>query len=56
MTLDLATETLIIFPNYNQLQHENDVRRAKAGFEDKSFTKTVTVSCYRNDFRSVGHE
>mgnify|MGYP006289646491 CR=1 FL=1 len=51
ITQDLSSETKILFPDYDELFHENDVKDAKAGFEDKDFTASVGVSCYRDDFR-----
>ncbi len=56
ITSDFATSTLIIFPDYDRLKHENSVREAKVGFSNKSFTESVSVASYRNDFRSIGNE
>jgi hypothetical protein len=56
ITSDLAFKTLILFPNFDRLLHENQVREAKAGFSNKSFTESVSVASFRNDFRSAGNE
>jgi hypothetical protein len=40
-----------LFPDYDQLFHENQVREAKAGFEDKGFTESVRVGAFRTGFR-----
>ncbi len=56
ITSDFQYDTLILFPNYNQLVHKNDVQSAKVGFKDKKFTENVVVDAFRNDFRSLGNE
>lgn len=56
MTSDLANSTVIMFPDYDRLKHENDVYEAKQGFKNKTFTNTVTVTSFRSDFRSLGNE
>lgn len=53
VTQDFAKETIILFPDYDQLHHENQVREAKAGFEDKGFTESVRVGAFRTGFREV---
>ena len=55
ISLDLTSGTRILFPDFNTLNHNNDVQASKAGFRDKDFTKTITVDCYRNDFRGLSH-
>lgn len=55
ISLDLTSGTLILFPDFNTLNHSNDVQSSKSGFRDKDFTKTITVSCYRDDFRGLGN-
>lgn len=53
VTNDFATETVIMFSNYDQLLHDNLVREAKAGFEDKKFTESVKVGSFRAGFREA---
>ena len=53
LSLNLTKNTIILFPNYNDLNHQNDVQATKNGFKDKSFTKTVTVNSFRKDFRGA---
>lgn len=53
ITNDFAAETVIAFPDFDQLHHGNSVMEAKAGFEDKKFTDTVKVVSFRDDFRGV---
>lgn len=50
---DWAASILILFPDYNKLEHENDVLDAKSGFINKSFTSSVKVSSIHGDFRSL---
>ncbi|QSV55306.1 MAG: hypothetical protein HEP80_16905 [Dolichospermum sp. UKL201] len=56
ITSDFAKDTLILFPNYDRIQHENQVIEAKSSFRDKRFTETVRVSSYRTDFRNTSNE
>ncbi len=55
ISLDFTSSTLILFPDFNNLRHSNDVQASKTGFKDKDFTKNITVGCYRNDFRGLGN-
>lgn len=56
ITQDFAKDTLILFPDFNRLEHENQISEAKSGFKDKRFTENVTISSYRPDFRTVASE
>jgi hypothetical protein len=49
---NLQAKTLICFPDYDKLVHDNVVASIKGSFEDKNFTDNVTVSNYNSDFRS----
>lgn len=50
---EFAASTLILYPDYNSLQHENSVQEAKSGFENKSYTESVRVDTFRRDHRGV---
>ncbi|ACH39974.1 hypothetical protein Gbem_2971 [Citrifermentans bemidjiense Bem] len=54
ITSDFTSDVLILFPDYNELVHLNDVMSARAGFSDKKFTETITVANYCNDYREAG--
>jgi hypothetical protein len=56
ITDDFAKDTLILFPNFDRLRHENQVSEAKSSFKNKRFTETVRVSSYRTDFRNTINE
>lgn len=51
LSQEFATNTLILYPDYNPLQHDNLVQEAKAGFSNKTYTESVSVSCFRDDYR-----
>ena len=53
ITQDLPAKTLILFPDYQRLSHENTVREVKAAFSDRDFVRRVSVASYRSDFRSL---
>ena len=53
LSQEFASRTVILYPDYLPLQHENMVQEAKAGFENKSYTESVTVDCFRKDHRGV---
>lgn len=53
LTQDFAKEAVILFPHYDQLLHDNQVKEAKAGFDDKGFTESVRVGAFRSDFRDI---
>jgi hypothetical protein len=56
ITQDFAQDTLILFPNFDAMLHENLVSEAKSSFRDKRFTEKVRVSSYRTDFRNISNE
>ncbi|MBD2652774.1 hypothetical protein H6G45_04530 [Synechocystis sp. FACHB-383] len=56
ITSDFAKDTLILFPNFDRIRHENQVSEAKSSFRDKRFTENVRVSSYRADFRNTSNE
>jgi hypothetical protein len=56
ITADFAKDTLILFPNFDRLQHENQVSEAKSSFRDRRFTDKVRVSSYTTDFRNINNE
>ncbi len=56
ITSDFATDTLILFPDFDPLHHENRVSEAKSGFRDRDFIQNVRVSSFRTDFRNVDRE
>ena len=56
ITQDFARDTLILFPNFDAILHENLVSEAKSSFRDKRFTEKVRVSSYRTDFRNISNE
>lgn len=56
ITSDFATDTLILFPDFDPLHHENMVNEAKSGFRDRDFTQNVRVSSFRADFRNIDRE
>ena len=51
LSQEFATNTLILYPDYDPLLHDNFVQEAKAGFSNKSYTESVTVDCFRKDYR-----
>lgn len=53
LSLDWTAGTSILFPDYDNLNNANDVQASKIGFQDKEFTKNVTVSSFRGDFKEV---
>ncbi len=52
MSLNLANKVEVCFPDYVGVRHENTVNRVKSGFEDISYTKSVTVKSYKMDLRN----
>lgn len=53
ITQNFATGILILFPDYDQLYHENQVSEAKAGFDNKRFTENVKVGSFYFGFRET---
>ena len=51
LSQEFATNTLILYPDYDPLRHDNFVQEAKAGFANKTYTESVSVGCFRNDYR-----
>ncbi len=49
---DFAQDSLILFPHYEPLLHENQVNEAKSSFRDRRFTDSVFVSSFKTDFRT----
>jgi hypothetical protein len=56
ITSNFTKDTLILFPNFERIHHENQVSEAKSSFRDKRFTENVRVSSYRTDFRNTSNE
>lgn len=56
ITSDFAKDTLILFPNFDRIHHENQVNEAKSSFRSRGFTDKVRVSSYRTDFRNISNE
>ena len=48
-----ASKTILCFPDFFPLQHENIVQRVKASFSDKKTTRNLEVSSYSSDFRNL---
>lgn len=53
---DWNSSTLILFPDYDQLHHKNEVNDAKSGFANQSFVSSVKVASFNADFRSMANE
>jgi len=51
LSQEFATNTLILYPDYDPLLHDNLVQEAKAGFANKTYTESVTIDCFRKDYR-----
>jgi hypothetical protein len=56
MTSSFAKDILILFPNFDQILHENQVNEAKTSFRDRKFTESVRVSSYQTNFRNIANE
>lgn len=56
ITSNLVSDTLILFPDFDRIRHENQVSEAKSSFKEKRFTEKVRVSSYRTDFRNINNE
>ncbi len=52
ITANFQASTIITFPDYNRLQHEQIVVASKQSFEDKSFTASLSVENYISNFRN----
>jgi hypothetical protein len=53
LTQDFAQETVILFPDYDRLVHDNSVKEAKVGFKDNNFTESVKVASFHTGFREL---
>lgn len=53
ITQDLPSRTMILFPDYTRLDHEQAVREVKQGFTDRTFVTSVSIGTYRGDFRNI---
>ncbi|HMI79960.1 MAG TPA: hypothetical protein VK484_14270 [Ferruginibacter sp.] len=49
---NFQANTIIAFPDYNRLQHEQIVDSAKLTFEEASFTNALTVDNFNPNFRN----
>ncbi|MBD1916870.1 MULTISPECIES: hypothetical protein [Cyanophyceae] len=56
LSSNLASNVMILFPDFDRLHHENDVRSAKSSFRDNDFVSDVRVSSYRANFRNLSNE
>ena len=52
ITANYQSNTIIAFPDYNRLQHEQLVNNAKLIVEESSFTKTLSVENFNPNFRN----
>jgi hypothetical protein len=52
ITANYQSNTIIAFPDYNRLQHEQLVDNAKQILEDASFTNTLSVENFKPNFRN----
>jgi hypothetical protein len=52
ITANYQSSTIIAFPDYNRLKHEQLVVNAKLIFEEASFTSAISVENFNSDFRS----
>jgi hypothetical protein len=52
ITANYQSSTIIAFPDYNRLQHEQLVDNAKLILEESSFTKTLSVENFNPNFRN----
>lgn len=52
ITANYQSNTIIAFPDYNRVQHEQLVDNAKLIVEESSFTKTLTVENFNPNYRN----
>lgn len=52
ITANYQANTIIAFPDYNRLQHEQIVDSAKQTFEEASFTNSLSVENFNPNFRN----
>lgn len=53
--LEATSKTIISFPNYNYLDHNDIVKKQLSSFQDISFTSQIEVSNYNLDRRNFNH-
>lgn len=53
---DWTSSILILFPDYDHLNHQNEVSDAKSGFTNQSFVNSVKIASLNTDFRSLANE
>jgi len=51
ITRTWANEIVIAFPDYNQFEHKQLCNDAKLEFDDNKFTRNISVTTYKPDFR-----
>ena len=51
LSSNLASKILIAFPDYNKLDHANDVQSTKTQFKDKKYTERIEIDVFIKDFR-----
>ncbi len=51
ITKNWATEVIISFPDYNEFEHRQFCNDAILEFDDNKFTKIISVTTYKPDFR-----
>ena len=52
ITANYQANTVIAFPNYDRLQHEQIVNNVKQSFEESSFTDSLSVENFNPNFRN----
>ena len=52
ITANYQANTVIAFPDYDRLQHEQIVNNVKQSFEESSFTNTLSVENFNPNFRN----
>jgi len=52
ITANYQSNTIIAFPDYNRLQHEQIVAKAKQLFEDPTLTNSLSVENFKPNFRN----
>jgi hypothetical protein len=52
ITANYQSNTIIAFPDYNRLQHEQLVDSAKLIVEESSFTNSLTIENFNPNFRN----
>lgn len=52
ITANYQSNTIIAFPDYNRLAHEQVVNNAKLVIEESSFTNTLSIESFNSNFRN----